>query len=88
MGLAPWANHVWPDAENDIGDDVLIQPTLHTTPILEGKLQDGSLKIDRTLMQGMPFIARSDPDMFAEDGTLLATASQSVIVRYWSPDDE
>jgi acyl-CoA thioesterase len=24
--------------------------------------------------------------MFAEDGTLLATASQSVIVRYWEPD--
>lgn len=25
--------------------------------------------------------------MFAEDGTLLATASQSVIVRFWTPDD-
>ena len=25
--------------------------------------------------------------MFAEDGTLLATASQSVIVRFWRPDD-
>ena len=63
MGLAPWANSKWTSSNGDS-----IAPKLHDSPILSGTLyseKEGEcLKIDRTLMEGTPFSARNDPDMF------------------------
>jgi carbamoyltransferase len=63
MGLAPWAEHRWIDNGKEL------KPVLHDKPILSGKLYDDSLHIDRTLLSGIPHIARFDPDMFQEDGS-------------------
>jgi predicted NodU family carbamoyl transferase len=68
MGLAPWANYVWTD---DAGK--LHAPTLHETPILAGSLyseEEGKkFMIDRSLLEGVPHIARNDPDLYELDGT-------------------
>jgi len=47
----------------------VIRPELHTKPIMYGHLYDDSFGIDRTLLTGVPLIARADPDLFLEDGT-------------------
>ena len=67
MGLAPWAQSVW-----KTDDGQILQPPTHDQPIVEGTLyKDNDLKIDRSLMQGMPFCARNDPDLFeSDDGSM------------------
>jgi carbamoyltransferase len=66
MGLAPWAQHEWKISTK--GESV--KPILHDNPIVSGKLyEEGSLMIDRSLVEGMPCIARNDPDLFLPDGT-------------------
>ena len=46
-------------------------------PIFEGTLyneKDGEgLRINKSSMMGLPFIARIDPDMFDEEGTMVRT---------------
>lgn len=81
MGLAPWAHyHRWTDEH---GNE--LRPQLHDSgdskTILSGSLyseQKGErFTIDRTLLEGMPLIARNDPDLFEEttndDGTISLT---------------
>ncbi|GKY98852.1 hypothetical protein MPSEU_000841200 [Mayamaea pseudoterrestris] len=64
MGLAPWADYEWKN-----GQDTM-KPLLHKTPIVSGRLyEEGSLKIDRSLIQGIPCTSRDDPDLFRKDGT-------------------
>jgi predicted NodU family carbamoyl transferase len=65
MGLAPWANHVW----NDGTSGSQLRPQLLSTPILTGSLFTPDFAIDRSIMQGVPHIARNDPDLFADDGS-------------------
>jgi carbamoyltransferase len=63
MGLAPWAKHQWKNGEKHL------QPKLHSTSILSGKLyEEGSLHINRTLVEGQPCFARNDPDLFVNEG--------------------
>lgn len=68
MGLAPWANYKWTD---DAGRQYA--PTLHETPILSGRLYSDAegekFMIDRSLMEGLPHIARNDSDLYESDGT-------------------
>jgi len=75
MGLAPWQGHVW-DNDDDPQKPQLTAQTIED-PILSGALykskDDGGLKINRSSMMGMPFIARIDPDMFDEEGTMVRT---------------
>ena len=70
MGLAPWAHYEWRDKQ---GNNPLAPQLHHDRPILTGSLytedDDSKLKIDRSLMEGLPFIARTDPDLFDSDGT-------------------
>ena len=75
MGLAPWAKHKWMD-EN--GQER--KPELYSCPILEGHIYDDSLVINRTLLEGLPHIARTDPDLFDNDGSMKK--------RYDFDDDE
>lgn len=63
MGLAPWATHKWID-ENGY----TVTPKLFKDSILSGRIYDGSLIIDRTLLDGTPSIARNDPELFTPDG--------------------
>jgi predicted NodU family carbamoyl transferase len=75
MGLAPWARHAWQATGSD-GSDNIVQPQLLPNPILAGKLYHSDdadtnsdpLQIDRTYLEGMPLIARNDPDLFSADG--------------------
>lgn len=66
MGLAPWATHVWKER----GDK---RPRLLETPIISGKLygEDAFLQINRTVLEGMPLMARNDPDLFSGDANGL-----------------
>ena len=80
MGLAPWHGHVW-DADDDAkADSNRLTSESIRKPILEGELytdSDGKngrgLKIDRSSMMGLPFIARVDPDMFDDEGNMIRT---------------
>jgi len=46
----------------------LIQPKLHKDPIVSGTLyKDDDLVIDRSLIEGIPFCARNDPELFMDD---------------------
>lgn len=56
MGLAPWRVYSW---EN--GD---LRPAQHETPMFKGNLWEEGFQIDRSLLKGMPLIARNDPDLF------------------------
>lgn len=79
MGLAPWATHTWTD---DAG--VIVSANLHQHPIMSGSLyMEGTdaLKINRTLLEGMPLIARNDPDLFD-------TVSGTKKKRYDFDDDD
>ena len=78
--------HVW-DVGDDDGNDVVssegtgdeksrrknarLTSAAIDEPILEGSLHDGTLRIDRRRMMGMPYIARVDPDMFDDDGNMV-----------------
>ena len=62
MGLAPWAQHRWTDRSRSI------TPKLHTTPIMTGSLFTRDFRIDRSLMEGIPHVKRSDPDLYDVDG--------------------
>ena len=65
MGLAPWANHEWKDAATGSS----CRPQLLDTPILSGSLFTADFTIDRSLLEGVPHIARNDPDLFTDDGS-------------------
>jgi len=73
MGLAPWQGHVWDS--NDKEKSQQLTSELVDEPILEGTLyndeQDGGLKINKSSMTGLPFIARVDPDMFDDEGNMV-----------------
>ena len=56
MGLAPWRVYSW---ENDD-----LRPAQHETPMFKGNLWQEGFQIDRSLLKGMPLIARNDPDLF------------------------
>jgi predicted NodU family carbamoyl transferase len=61
MGLAPWAKYKWNDRRT-------ITAKLHSSPILDGSLFTKDFRIDRTLIEGIPHIARSDPDLYDDEG--------------------
>lgn len=64
MGLAPWMGHRW---EENGG----IEAEPIKDPIMTGKLyEDGGFNVDRRSMLGMPHIARTDPDLFDEEGNM------------------
>jgi predicted NodU family carbamoyl transferase len=69
MGLAPWANYQWTD---DSGRR--LTPPRYDCPIMAGQLHSEergkAFGIDRTLLEGMPYIARADPDLFTADGSV------------------
>jgi predicted NodU family carbamoyl transferase len=67
MGLAPWANYQWVDDRTGTSRS----PQLHTAPIMAGSLFTEDFYIDRSLMEGLPHVARSDPDLYDEDGSQL-----------------
>lgn len=73
MGLAPWQGHVW-DGESK-GKAVQLTTETVDDPILEGALYDNEdgLRINRDSMMGLPFIARIDPDMFDDEGSMVRT---------------
>ncbi len=66
MGLAPWATHHW-NGPKDVTTRAIHVPT---EPIFKGQLYADNFQINRTLLEGLPCIARSDPDLFREDGTM------------------
>jgi carbamoyltransferase len=65
MGLAPWAKYSW---TVDNVNSTPLTPKLHKTPIMSGKLWTEDFHIDRSLLEGQPHIARSDPDLFEDNG--------------------
>ena len=70
MGLAPWQGHAWD------GADGRVSPAVVEEPVLEGALYDegdGGLRISRRSMTGLPLVARTDPDMFDEEGNMVRT---------------
>jgi predicted NodU family carbamoyl transferase len=43
----------------------VLKPSLHENPVMSGSLWDeSSFRIDRTILQDVPLIARNDPDLF------------------------
>ena len=78
MGLAPWMVHSWK------GDYKTLAPRQEDKPIISGTLhsEEDPLKIDRSLMEGQPLIARTDPELFDEEGNFLKKR------RYDFDDDE
>ena len=56
MGLAPWKVYSWENGQ--------LRPNQHETPMFKGKLWEEGFQIDRTILKGMPLIARNDPDLF------------------------
>lgn len=70
MGLAPWKCHAWDNDE--MGRRII--PGVIDVPIVSGKLyKDGDLTINRMNLKGMPFISRTDPDMFDDKGNMVRT---------------
>lgn len=66
MGLAPWANHSWDT------NGTTVSPILLGDPIMEGTLYkegEEGIQFNRSALEGQPFIARSDPDLYDEDGS-------------------
>lgn len=78
MGLAPWACHEWSIEDSTArrrsssssrgkanGAAAVLRPALHENPVMSGSLWDeSSFRIDRSILQGVPLIARNDPDLF------------------------
>jgi len=59
MGLAPWSGHSWNNGEK--------VPPVYDKPICSGSLykeEDGAFTFDRTLMEGIPLVARNDAELF------------------------
>lgn len=56
MGLAPWKVYSW--------ENGALKPPVHETPTFTGKLWEEGFQIDRSLLKGMPLIARNDADLF------------------------
>jgi predicted NodU family carbamoyl transferase len=56
MGLAPWRVYSW--------EDGTLKPSQHDKPMFKGSLWKEDFIIDRSLLKGMPLIARNDPDLF------------------------
>ena len=63
MGLAPWMSHQWEDIEVNQIKDSIMSGKLYE----EGK--DG-FRSNVSAMKGMPHIARTDPDLFDDDGNM------------------
>ena len=78
MGLAPWMIHSWEEKEASLDPEkeaAEVKPTEETRRILEGTLyseEDGkSFKKNLDAVSGMPFIARTDADLFDERGNII-----------------
>ena len=71
MGLAPWRGHVW-----NTDDSKQLTSEMPHDPILNGKVYN-EMTIDKTSMMGPPFISRTDPDMFDDEGNMILSKS------YW-----
>jgi carbamoyltransferase len=56
MGLAPWKVYSWEDGQ--------LRPNQIEAPMFKGKLWEEGFQVDRSLLKGMPLIARNDPDLF------------------------
>ena len=76
MGLAPWQGHTW---NTDNSDKLTTE--MPKDSIIEGSVFN-ELKIDKSSMMGLPFISRTDPDMFDEEGNMIR------FKRYDFDDDE
>ena len=74
MGLAPWYGHVWDRDEEGGTMGGTMTAGAMKEPIFEGQLHNGKdgegMRIDRSSMVGMPFITRTDPDMFDGEGNM------------------
>ncbi|KAL7506996.1 hypothetical protein ACHAXN_004207 [Cyclotella atomus] len=76
MGLAPWQGHVW-----NTDDSEQITTKMPSDPILQGNVYD-EVDIDKSSMMGLPFISRTDPDMFDDEGDMIRSK------RYDFDDDD
>jgi carbamoyltransferase len=65
MGLAPWQGHVW-----DTDGSKKLTSKMPKEPILQGTVYN-EVEIDKSSMMGLPFISRSDPDMFNDEGEMI-----------------
>lgn len=75
MGLAPWGNTEWMPENVDGGvEGRAIRPQQIEHPIMEGRLyseqKSSMFRFNRSVLEGEPLIARNDPDLFTEDGTV------------------
>ncbi len=78
MGLAPWMIHSWEKKESALlseTESVEVKPVEETRRILEGTLysedEDKKFKKNLDALSGMPFIARTDADLFDAQGNLI-----------------
>jgi carbamoyltransferase len=80
MGLAPWQGHVW-NVVDEKGKTEQLSPEMPKESIVKGSLHE-ELSIDKSSMMGLPFISRTDPDMFDEEGNMIRSK------RYDFDDDD
>jgi predicted NodU family carbamoyl transferase len=80
MGLAPWMGSSWKN------NDLVTRPAEEERRIMWGSLyledEDKKFQQDKTVMMGMPLVARMDSDLFDEEGNLIQNR------RYDFDDDE
>ena len=76
MGLAPWQGHVW-----NTFDSKQLKSEMPKDMIFKGTVYDG-IQIDKSMMMERPFISRTDPDMFDDDGNMIRSK------RYDFDDDD
>lgn len=69
MGLAPWQGHIW-NTVSPTGESQQISSEMPKNHILKGSLYS-ELEIDKSSMMGLPFISRTDPDMFDDEGNMI-----------------
>jgi len=70
MGLAPWMGHSW-YADEKKGALITAAKTLD--PIMKGSIYkegEDSFQVDSSVMMGIPYTARNDPDLFDKDGIM------------------
>ena len=76
MGLAPWQGHVW-----NSDDSKQLKPEILKDMIFKGAVYDG-IQIDKSTMMKLPFISRTDSDMFDDNGNMVRSK------RYDFDDDD
>ncbi|KAL3800370.1 hypothetical protein HJC23_003666 [Cyclotella cryptica] len=81
MGLAPWQGHIW-NTISSTGESQQISSEMPKNHILGGSLYKNELEIDKSSMMGLPFISRTDPDMFNDEGNMIRSK------RYDFDDDD